>query len=278
MSEDDRVPARGETHALKVSVGGKWGSISHDLTYEMERTITYEVGECDSVSPVLKYDDSELQVYEVTKSFLGFSWRYNETVFIPGDRPVLCGNRIYDDPACGCTSDRPPTGDPNDRVALRGGFAPSRILRTNTFTSASAGPAPDPDEAVTYAAQFLEEAIGDSAGVGIVGLDGVVAWLTPGVVDPQEVHPTLLASDCNAALRGRILIVERDSHHPLFAVMPGSEAVAGEVIVHLDEHGGLVRFLEQPVRVLTSDFTTVWAGLTSPRSRPEPPDCLNCGW
>jgi hypothetical protein len=251
----------GESHALTLSVGGKWGSVSHGITYVMERTITYEVGECDSASPVLTYDDSELQVYEVTRSFLGFRWRSNETVFAPGRRPVLCGNRIYDDPNCGCASDRAPTGDPNDRVATREEPVPSRILRTNSFTTTPAAPAPDPEEAVTTGARVLEESTGGPGDVGIVGLDGNIAWLTPALTTPEEARPSLLSSDCNAALRGRIHIIERDPHHPLFAVMPGVEAVDGVVTVHLDEHGGLVEFFTQPAYVLTNDFTTIWAGV-----------------
>ena len=251
----------GETHALKVSVGGEWGSISHDITYEMERTITYEVGECDSVTPVLMYDDSELQIHEVRRSFLGFSWRYNETHFIPGGRPVLCGNQTYDDQACGCASDRPPTGDPNDRVAVRNGDTPSRALRTSSFAADPGAPAPDPDEAVTHAAQVLDESVGDPQDVGIIGLDGEPAWV--GREPAAGVRPILLSSDCNASLRGKILIAERDSHYPLLAVMPGNQAVEGMVTMYLDEHSesGLVRFLDQPARVLTNGFATVWAGI-----------------
>jgi hypothetical protein len=251
----------GESYALKVSVGGQWGSISHDLTYAMERTISYEVGECDSVSPVLMYDDSELHVFEVTRSVLGFSWRYNETVFVPGGRPVLCGNRIFDDPACGCSSDRPPTGDPNDRVSVNDMPIPSRILRTSSFAAAPAAPAPDPEEAVTSGSQLLEESIGDLREVGIVGVDGEVAWLTPEAASPEVARPTLLSSDCNAALRGRIHITERDPNHPLFAVMPEVGGAGGIVTVYLDEHGGLVEFLRQPAIALSNEFTTIWAGV-----------------
>lgn len=250
----------GESHALQVSVGGKWGSVSHAITYVMERTISYEVGECESVSPVLMYDNSELQVFEVTRSFLGFSWRYNETVFVPGGRPVLCGNRVFDDPACGCSSDRPPTGDPNDRISVDYVPALSRILRTSSFAAAPAAPAPDPEEAVNHGSQLLEESIGDVREVGVVGVDGEVAWLAP-EASPDEARPILLSSDCNAALRGRIHITERDPHHPLFAVMPEVGSADGVVTVHLDERGGLVEFLRQPAMVLNNDFTTIWTGV-----------------
>lgn len=252
----------GESYGLGVSVGAQWGSISHNMTYTMERTYTYEVGECDSASPVLTFDDAELHVYEGRRSFLGMSWGHNETRFIPGRRPVLCGNKVNDDPVCGCSSDRPPTGNTDDRHTMEREAPISRTLRTSTFSAAPLGsPAPDPDEAVVQASQMLEEAVGDSEEVALIGMGGETTRLNGPRSNPDSLQPILLSTDCNAGLRGRLLIRERDPHFPLLAVTPPSAAASGEVTLYLDEQGHLVRFLEQPAHVLVAQFTSVWAGV-----------------
>ena len=57
---------KGEQKALKLGIPIKGAQIGVEITHTMSEEISYELGDCDSVNPVLCYSESEVAVYECT--------------------------------------------------------------------------------------------------------------------------------------------------------------------------------------------------------------------
>jgi hypothetical protein len=63
---------------------------------EFERTIEYSCRPCDSVAPMLVFDDAYIHVWEVRVASTAGPWKRSETVFIPTKRPALAGNKVHE--------------------------------------------------------------------------------------------------------------------------------------------------------------------------------------
>jgi hypothetical protein len=92
----------GEHHELEYSLGTNFGGLKVATEYQFERSLEYNIGDCDSVAPVICYDDAEVLIYELRTNLLVGVWKRNEVIFNPTKRPFIAGNKVLDDPECGC--------------------------------------------------------------------------------------------------------------------------------------------------------------------------------
>ena len=128
----------GETLKLGATVDVKAVALSLEMSFTMERTITYGIGNCDSIAPVLCYDEGIVEVYERTGKLLFMELSANEVVFLQGaKRPFIAGNKILDDPECGCTSTTPASGGDDDRISVELDRSLTRLLTVRDLAPSS---------------------------------------------------------------------------------------------------------------------------------------------
>jgi len=238
----------GTEYNLSLEVSG----VSAGITHTQETEVSFTITECDSVRPVLCFEDSMLFTYDCEHWLGPFHWTSQQTLFRPAGRPTLWGNFIKNDPRCGCqkrTSLAP--SDARTQVASAP-FYSTKVLTPGTFTSIPSGPTEgDPGELATAAVEaFIAAGEGRS---GVVGTDGRVHWLSDTSTKPLQPPIHILS----AGIRGTYRV---DRHHPklpVFAVTGCSPALRAVVRVTAGQPSAEIA--EQRATVRHGRATTLWA-------------------
>jgi hypothetical protein len=125
---------------------------------------------------------------------------------------------------------------------------------------------PDPVDAVRQALIVLEQALRPLQSqrpeqVGLVDMHGNVTWFTGRSASAYSPRATLITTDCNATLRGRLAVGEEEGHLPVLAVVPTSDATYGRLTLSVDEGGRLVKYLEEDLYVLADTVAAASASV-----------------
>jgi len=260
-----------------ISIGGM------EINRTIEETLSYAVGECDSIAPALCYSDSELHVYDCIAN-LGFGkrWSHSATEFFPNGRPKLHMNRIKNDAECGCVRDGA-DGSGSEELDLETALASrvSKVIRTTSFEADPdvTGESVDPDELTIAAANVFEEALApttipqdvdpenslEEMGVdsGIVNVDGSVTWflsLAPAAGEGGTIPLSVVSIDCGAYLRRGLVVRSRQHPMPLLAFAPTTSAASATSAIYarLPGQNELQAIDTQRAAMHVARFTTVW--------------------
>ena len=174
-------------------------------------------------------------------------------MFIPTTRPFVAGNKVLDDPGCGCAQ-AAGAAPPDDRLSLELDAFITRLLSTTTFQVATDDPAPDRAEVVRQTLLALESVTAPTQSerperVGITDLHGKVAWLAGPEARQSRSRVILLSVDCNAPVRNTLAVPEDVSDYPLLAVTPNPYVDSGHVSVFLDSGGQEVEYVQEDLEV-----------------------------
>ncbi|MGH2878685.1 MAG: hypothetical protein ACRDK4_03640 [Solirubrobacteraceae bacterium] len=257
----------GDRKDLQLSVASHFLGARISTSYTFERKFMYTCGLCDSVAPVLVFDDSYIHIYEVRNWLTGLaSWKRNETIFHPTKRPFLASNKVLDAPECGCAKTGPPTASVEDQVSLAAKQLVTRLAETISFTPEPiAEQTPDPRMAASQALVALEEFVAPfqkelPEEVGIVDLHGDVTWFGDPISDEPLPKVAVISTDCNAVTRGTLAVGMQQDHYPVLAVTPARNAAWGRLSVELQEDPGKFVHYEDWDLTIASDTVTVAAG------------------
>lgn len=257
----------GKRYGLELSLGSQLPGLKVSTSYEFERSVEYTIGDCDTIAPVMCYPDAEVLVYELTSDLLAGVWKRNEVVFVPGGRPFIAGNKVLDDPECGCAAPSASGPAPDDRISVELDAFLTRLLATTTF--AVKGPddrIEDRSAIVSQTLLALEENMrpfGESheERFGLVDMHGRTVWFrgpdSSGILPPI----VLLSTDCGASVRGKIAVPEDESDFAVLVVSPSLHAASGEITMFLDEEGREVEYLREDLEVRADTATAAWTSL-----------------
>lgn len=253
----------GRRDGLELSLGTAIVGLKISTAYEFETTLTYSCGPCDSVAPVLVFDEAYIQVWEVRSLLTAGLSKRNETVFIPTKRPFVASNKVLDDPDCGCGSPEPPRGGPDDPVSLAAEEMVTRIISFLSLTPSGTEALPDPSRVASEALFALGEMLKPfqterPERVGIADMHGNVTWFVGEQADALP-RTILLSTDSNAAVRRRLAITAHQQGFPVLAVTPAPDASWGRFRVALNEPGhGLVPYEDWDLRIASDHATAAW--------------------
>jgi hypothetical protein len=255
----------GETHRLGASLKVGSTSLSLETSYTMERSITYGIGNCDSIAPVLCYDDATVEVFERSAKLLYRDLHANEIVFTPSrGRPFIAGNKILDDPECGCAAG-PPTGGDDDRISVELDRFLTRLFATRELTSGSIDDAlDDPAEVPSQALSTLESWVTPTQpdlpeAVGLIDIRGSVKWFSGPLRSSGLPEALLVSHDCNAALRGYLAIPEMEERYPVLLFSTSRYAETAVITLHVQQEEHPVEFLREEMSLRANQMTAAFA-------------------
>lgn len=245
---------QGETHTLKLSLS-KIGSLGIERQHKIERTVTYVVGDCDSVDPKVCYDDAEVDIYELSANLAGIHLAANEVMFVPGPgRPFITANKVVDDPDCGC-SKGPGSGDGDDRISLELDRFLIRLLTTTHLQPARIDePVSASDEIAASAVAMLERMMRPvqpdvREAVGVTDIHGKTNWFVGPFVAERLQLLSLISHDANAPVRGELLVPVGESEFDVLLVSPVRYAATGTVRLLIDERGRMVDYASSELTI-----------------------------
>lgn len=255
--------AEGETRKLGATVGVRGMQLALETAFKMDRTLTYGIGNCDSIAPVLCYEDATVEVYERTGKLLFMDLAANEVIFSPGpQRPFVAGNKILDDPDCGCASATRASGGDDDRVSVELDHFLTRLFTVRELTPNRADEVrPDRAEMTTAALSVVESWLTPTQpdvpeAVGLVDIHGHVSWFS-GALKPTRLRDVVLVShDCNASTRGYLAVPENDERYPVLIVSTAEYAVTGSLRLFLMEGGHMVQYDDDLLEVRAGRMST----------------------
>lgn len=257
----------GRHGGLELTTGPSLANLKLTTAYEFERKLSYSCGVCDSVAPVLVFDDARIHVWEMRPQLLAGLWKHVETVFIPTKRPFIASNKVTDDPECGCASASPPTGGPDDHISLAIEETITRLISSTSLTPSQVEEErPDPSRTASNALMAVQGAIAPFQAdrperVGLMDIRDQVVWFTEEDDSPLPAA-VLLSTDCNAALRGRLAVVADDSDFPLLAVTPGRNASWSRMSLAIERPDrGLVPYEDWETAVASDRVSVAWASV-----------------
>jgi hypothetical protein len=212
---------------------------SIEYTHTFSQAIgPWEVGECDSMYPVLCVDNAQVRVW---RSRIRIRRRYALSAFTEEFDP--CGNRgwvdknaVRNDAECGCHNPAAPTTIDTAHSTESEDFPVIQVVRPTALLPVAAGT--DHDDPQAAAQETVDAIVGclgwddeaPSAGsiAAITRTDGVAIWLT-GLAAPGVPNLALLPSGLSSLPR-RIVTFDRDLV-PVVAVGPAGDAVRCEVTI-----------------------------------------------
>lgn len=257
----------GETHKLGLSLGAAGATFSVEKAYTLERTIEYGIGNCDSIAPVLCYEDAMVEVYERTGKLLFMDLSANEVVFSPGTRrPFIAGNKELDDPECGCANAALARGE-DDRVTVALDDFLTRLFTIRELTPEHGDePWPDPAEVPRAALSLLDMWLTPSQpdvteAIGIVDIHGQANWFSGALRSTGLPDVLLVSHDCNASVRGYLAVPEDDHRYPVLVVSTARYAESASLRLLLMEGNNLVEYSSDEMQVAadraSAAFTTL---------------------
>lgn len=240
--ETEVTLTEGEIHTLRLSLTPKWAGLAVETKFELQRTIKYAVGQCDSVDPAVVFDDATVRVYERSANAFGLRWSAFETEWDPGSqRPFITANKILDDPECGCSGAGAPSGSGDDRVSFDIRRSLVRVLSNGVLRSRRRpllGESHEvAQESLRALAEFLEPTQeGLPEEVGIRDHHGRTTWFGGTFQESGRPMATLITSDPMAAVRGLVLVPQDDAWLDALVLAPVPEAAAA--LLNLDIFDG----------------------------------------
>lgn len=257
----------GERRGLELSLGSQLPGLKVSTSYEFERSVEYAIGDCDTIAPVMCYPDAEVLVWEIASDLLAGVWKRNEVVFVPDGRPFIAGNKVLDDPECGCAAPTASSPPPDDRISLDLDAFLTRLLATTTF--AVKGPdhrIEDRSAIVSQTLLALEENMRPlqetrEERFGLIDIHGHTVWFRGPESSGFRPPIVLLSTDCGASVRGRIAVPEDESDFPVLAVSPSLHAASGEIRMFLNEGGRAIEYLREGLEVRADTATAAWTSL-----------------
>jgi hypothetical protein len=280
---------RGEKKKLTIAPSYGGASLGD---FETERTIDsavkYQVGECDSIAPVLCYSESEAHLYECIANLGVRRWIYKSTEFFPRGRAELHMNRWKNDPECGCVGGDAEGGDADggdvveSLLDLASAAKVSKVITTMNFDrNPEYGETIDPNEVVVAAASVFAEALvpailpndldanatsPDQMNIdsGVMNVDGSITWFVSSTSSPEErltLPLSVVSIDCGAYLRRGLIVRDRENPMPFLAFAPTSQAAGATTTIYARLPGeDELQMIEVQQAVTHVDwFTTVWA-------------------
>jgi hypothetical protein len=208
----------GETRSLSLSLtasapipGAPGASLGGGIEYT--HTFAQQIGPwpvqgCDSIFPVLCFDDAELRIYRSRRPIRRYELSAFKEEFDPrGNTGWAHPNTWENDPLCPCHDAEKPTTVDTTATGTQEILPVIVIIRPIALlqTRPSEGERDDPTAAVQEAAQAIGEILDSDDGAlssgesvnGIARVDGVVAWLD-GPADIRRTEP-------RSASRGNLL-------------------------------------------------------------------------
>jgi hypothetical protein len=251
-----------------VTVGAK-RAIEHEHVFSQEIG-PWTVGECESISPVLCFDDAEVRIFRNRRLICRYHLSAYSEEFVPhsGDPGWVHANRVRNDPFCDCHDPTTPTTV--DREGEESEERPPQfvIARPTTLVAAapSDGQRENPDSAAEEAGAAMAEILtgcddGDfeaEALRGVARSDGFILWLDEA---RAAGGPSLVTLPWGASSLQRGVNTFDLDLVPLIAVGPTTEAVSCDLRVYVQQPGEAelqVLMEEQAAVHVNGLLTTVW--------------------
>ncbi len=271
--------SKGEKVNLELSAGlsapGSIATVGAKRAIEHEHVFTQElgpwtVGECESISPVLCFDNSEVRIFRNRRPIRRYHLSAFSEEFVPrsGDHGWVHANRVRNDPFCDCHDPTVPTTV--DREGEESEERPPRfvIARPTTLVAAvpSDGQRENPDSAAEEAGAAMVEILAGSddgdfeAGVlrGVARSDGFILWLNE---ERAAGGPSLVTLPWGASSLQRGINTFDLDLVSLIAVGRNTEAVSCDLRVYVQRPGEteLQVLVEERAAVHVNGLlTTVW--------------------
>lgn len=265
----------GQMLELTMGLGGAGGlSASVKATHTVTTALGWEVGECDSLRPVICYRDAEAHLW-ATRALLGPRHRVRalETEFVRGkEPPTIYPKRFRNDPDCDCASDLPPLEGTDEPVREAPSPGSSKLVQFLDVEPVEEGGSDsrseDPTQVAAQAAELLEASIAPNLlddeyaqEAGVVGVDGEVNWLVGDAAHSQPPRLSILPTDPVGLFRGAIGIGDRNNQLPLLCFGPRvDEAEYARVEIRHSERDGSDSVV-LPVEARMDEYATVWGEL-----------------
>jgi hypothetical protein len=255
---------------IGAAVGAARGiEVTHTFSQQLG---PWPMGPCDSVFPVLCFDQATLRQYRWRRPIRRYELHGLTEVFDHGSNPGWAApNKIPNDPFCGCHDPATPTTIDGTRTPTSEVLPRIAIARPTAFVPilAADGSLEDPEAAAVQAAQAVnvmfgldddeenEEPPRSDSVLGVARSDGTVIWLD----HPRAGEPNLALIPWGvSSVERRQLTFDRDLV-PFVALGPPTGAAYCElkVLALFESEDQLREIVSDRAYVLSDDrFTVVW--------------------
>jgi hypothetical protein len=255
---------------VTAGLGGARGiEVTHTFSQQLG---PWPIGPCDSVFPVLCYDNATLRQYRWRRPIRRYELHGLTDAFDHGTDPGWAApNVMRNDPFCACHAREEPTVIDGTRTPTQEVLPTITIAWPIAFVSVlpSENRREDPEVAASEMAQAIDVMFGyDEENededarpavviAGIARSDGVVIWLDAA----SEGSPSLALIPWGVASVERKQLTFDQGAVPIVAVGPPTEAAQCDlkVLVQMEGENELREVAREQAYVLVSErFTTVW--------------------
>lgn len=269
--------SEGEKVTLELSAGlsapGGIATVGAKRAIEHEHVFSQQIGpwtveECESISPVLCFDDAEVRIFRNRRPIRRYHLSAFSEEFLPrsGDLGWVYQNRVRNDPFCDCHDPTAPTtinreGEESEELPPRFVIArPTTLVATVPSDGRREDPASAAEEAGAAMAEILTGGDDDDfeAGAlrGVARSDGFVLWLDEA---RAAGGPSLVTLPWGASSLQRGVNTFDLDLVPLIAVGPSTEAVSCDLRVYAQRPGEaeLQTLMEEQAAVHVNGLLTI---------------------